>query len=450
MKNSVASFFLKIPSMINSVVYGNSSPDNTNLRFLLTVYFYGGICGVGASISNFILDLDAFITYSAIIMGFVFLAIHRSLFKEWVGFKSGVRLFYFISITYFNMIWFPNAGLDGGIIIFFYLLVIVIMIYSEGLEKWFHLSCIMLNITILIVLEYYFENWATPFPSRLERYVDVWVSILISFIVNYIAISVMLKALHRSNKQLEEKYRIISKDVDLASKVQQAIMSYKLEDNKFDVASIYKPVSGVGGDIYSIDELDQGKVRIFLADATGHGVQAGLVTMLILSEYLKRKLEFLDPGSLIADLNKSFIHHYSDIRAIFTCIVVDLDLENQEISYASAGHIPQILFLDGKSETLEKTGPIIGLKDNASYAINNFKGFEHLKLVLYSDGISEAFNENKEMFGEERLFQLVKNCPINESMHSFLRGLEIEMKEFIQSEPLQDDITILGIQNKLS
>jgi hypothetical protein len=136
MKESVALFFANLGKRINRFIYGNSSPDNTNLRFLLTVYFWGGICGIGASISNFFLELDSYLTYSAVGMAILFLGIHRSLFKEWIGYLAGVRLFYIATLFYFNSMWFANAGLDGGIIIFFYLLVIVIMIYSTGWERY--------------------------------------------------------------------------------------------------------------------------------------------------------------------------------------------------------------------------------------------------------------------------------------------------------------------------
>jgi serine phosphatase RsbU (regulator of sigma subunit) len=303
----------------------------------------------------------------------------------------------------------------------------------------------MFNVSLLLYLDYRFEDWAQPFPGRMERYMDVWFSIIISFIVNYIAISVVLKALHRSNKQLEEKYSIIRKDVDLASKIQQAIMSYDSSETDFDVASIYKPVSGVGGDVYSIDMISKKKARLFLADATGHGVQAGLVTMLILSEYLKKKLEINDPGKLIQELNESFIRHYSDIRAIFTCIVLDWDFEKNKIQYASAGHIPQLMLRKKEVVHLEKTGPIIGLKNAARYRTVTLKDINHTKVLLFSDGITEAFDEGKNMFGEERLVRILRDASHNESMSKVLSEVEAGLDDFLTRSPLQDDLTLIAI-----
>lgn len=250
-------------------------------------------------------------------MATIFFGLHRSLFKEWIGYIAGVRLFYFLAAFFFNLIWFVNAGLDGGILIFFYLLVIVIMIYSEGWERAFHLAMVMTNIIILLTIDYLYEGLAQPYPSRLDRYLDVFVSILISFVVNYIAISVVLTALNRSKSQLESKFNSVQKDMDLASRIQLAIMSTNQKSEFYDFASIYQPVSVVGGDLYSIDNLSSHKIRIFIADATGHGVQAALVTMLILSEYFNKKTKFKDPGKFLAYLNSAFIQHYMDIHAIF-------------------------------------------------------------------------------------------------------------------------------------
>lgn len=430
----------------NRVVFGKVPLDHTRLRFLLTVYFYGGICGLAASVSNFLLNLDPYLTYSATGMGILFLILHRSLFKEWIGYLAGVRLFYAITAFYFNTMWFANSGLDGGILIFFYLLVIVIMIYSDGWERGIYLTAIMTNLTILMILDYKFDNLSIPFPGKFERYMDVWFSIMISFIVNYIAISIVLKALNRSNSQLADKYETIQKDLELAKKIQLAIMSTQSEKEAYDFHAIYRPLSGVGGDLFSIDNITPTKVRIFLADATGHGVQSALVTMLILSEYFNNKLRIQEPGSLIEHLNDSFIRNYSDTRTIFSCVILDWNFATQKILYASAGHIPQLLLLGHKPYLLEKTGPIIGLKKGARYTQKEISLGSEPRLFLFSDGVTETFNPQEKMFGEERLVSIIQSIPWGVPMEQILEDIEIQLKLFAENSPIQDDFTILGIQ----
>jgi serine phosphatase RsbU (regulator of sigma subunit) len=430
----------------NRIVYGDTSLDNTNLRFLLIVYFFGGVCGVLATISNFILDLGIILTGSSFIMATIFFGLHRSLFKEWIGYIAGVRLFYFLAAFFFNLIWFVNAGLDGGILIFFYLLVIVIMIYSEGWERAFHLAMVMTNIIILLTIDYLYEGLAQPYPSRLDRYLDVFVSILISFVVNYIAISVVLTALNRSKSQLESKFNSVQKDMDLASRIQLAIMSTNQKSEFYDFASIYQPVSVVGGDLYSIDNLSSHKIRIFIADATGHGVQAALVTMLILSEYFNKKTKFKDPGKFLAYLNSAFIQHYMDIHAIFSAVILDWDFKKKEIQYSSAGHIPQILLQGTEPFFLERTGPIIGLKKDIKYTTKKIRVKSESKVLLFSDGITEAFNSGNEMFGEERIVSIVNSLPKIVKMEQILSTIQNQLFQFTNGHPLQDDLTILGIQ----
>lgn len=431
---------------MNRIAYGNTPLDNTNLRFLLIVYFYGGVCGVLATITNFILNLGVVLTGSSFFMAVVFFALHRSLFKEWIGYIAGVRLFYSLAAIFFNLIWFANAGLDGGILIFFYLLVIVIMIYSEGWERVFHLALVMTNIMILLTIDYLYEGLAKPYPSRLDRYLDVFVSIFIAFVVNYIAISVVLTALKRSKNLLEAKFNSVQKDMDLASRIQLAIMSTNQTGEFYDFSSIYKPVSVVGGDLYSIDNLSSHKLRIFIADATGHGVQAALVTMLILSEYFNKKTKFKDPGKLLAYLNTAFIQHYIDIHAIFSAVILDWDFKKREIQYSSAGHIPQILLQGTEAAFLERTGPIIGLKKDIKYATKKIRVKDDSKVLLYSDGITEAFNSRNEMFGEERIISAVASLPKTVKMERILFTIQNDLLQFTNGYPLQDDLTILGIQ----
>jgi len=202
----------------------------------------------------------------------------------------------------------------------------------------------------------------------------------------------------------------------------------------------------VGGDLYSIDNLSSHKLRIFIADATGHGVQAALVTMLILSEYFNKKTKFKDPGKLLAYLNTAFIQHYIDIHAIFSAVILDWDFKKREIQYSSAGHIPQILLQGTEAAFLERTGPIIGLKKDIKYATKKIRVKDDSKVLLYSDGITEAFNSRNEMFGEERIISAVASLPKTVKMERILFTIQNDLLQFTNGYPLQDDLTILGIQ----
>jgi serine phosphatase RsbU (regulator of sigma subunit) len=442
-------FISRLLEFHESVIYGTVSFEETGLRFLLTIYFYGGISGLLATIFNFLLGLGPLLVGSTGFMAVTFFVLHRSLFKKWIGYMAGARLFYFIAAVYFNVLWFINGGINGGNIIFFYLLVIVIMIYSFGRERWFNLFFVMTNIAVLFAIEYSFPEMIILYDSRLDRFVDVYISIIISFFVNYVAINVVLTALNRSRKDLETRYRVISDELNLAHRIQDAIVSSKSESSEYyEYSAIYRPISQVGGDLYSVDVLSPSKIRIFLADATGHGVQAALVTMLILSEYSNRK-KISNPGKLISSLNDSFLKNYLEIRAIFSCIVLDWDFKRKQIQYAAAGHIPQVVSLDGVESLIAKTGPILGLKASIQYPTRKLSYKKHARLLCFTDGITEAFNSKNEMFGEEPLRNLFRRSSQNIPMVQIVMEIETELNSFLEGLPLSDDLTLIGIQSKV-
>ncbi|WCL47757.1 PP2C family protein-serine/threonine phosphatase [Leptospira sp. GIMC2001] len=438
-------YFRKIWRIQNRIVYGDISLQETNLRFLLTVYFYGGFCGAAATLFNIVLDLNIYLTLVTAFMAVLFFGFHRSLFKSWLSYNFGVRLFYYISASYFNLLWFLNAGIDGGNIIFFYLLVVVIMIFSEGRERIFHLVVISINVVVLFLVDYHYPNLSLDYPSRLDRYVDVLVSVVIALFVNYIAISVVLNALKRNRIDSEKKYKLLSQDLNLAKKIQKTILpSRNLISELFKVTTHYQPMTEIGGDVYSVDELSSTKLRFFIADATGHGVQAALVTMLILSEYLNRKTEYSDPAKLLTSLNRAFLNNYQDLHAIFSCVVLDWDFKRRKIYYASAGHIPQIIMDETGVKFLEKTGPIIGLKPNAEYRRNKIRLNGDSKLLLFTDGLTEAFDEQKNMYGEERIVSFFDQSDSNLDSAKLMNKVLDDLKIFLRNSYIQDDLTIVA------
>jgi len=434
-------------SQLDRIVYGNVPSEDTKLRFLLTVYFYGGFCGIVATLSNSILGLDPTGNYAVFVMGILFFILHRFLFRRKISYTAGFRFFYLFSALCFNILWFFNGGINGAIVIFYYLLVIVIMIYSEGWERAFNLFLVMFNIFCLMYVDYNYPELITQYPSDFARYLDMYVSILICLFVNYIAISVVLTALKKANKELQDKYISINRDLKLASKIQYSVMPIQYRVEGFELASIYKPLTEVGGDIFSIDERGDGKIRIFLADATGHGVQAGLVTMLILSEYISQKSDFDSPGDLVSVLNEIFIQKFSDIKAIFPCLVLDWDRSTNQISYASAGQIPQFLVRQHEVFDLEKTGPIIGLKKGIQYPTKNLSILDGDTLLLFTDGLTEAFDVTRSMYGDVRLGKFIMTRSVDTySLNGYLSLMYEDLLNFIGNVELQDDLTVVAIR----
>ncbi len=121
-------------------------------------------------------------------------------------------------------------------------------------------------------------------------------------------------ALEYAYSQVTEAYQSIQEDISLARRIQENILQSRIGDDspfKFDIR--FYPMSEVGGDIYDIVEIKQGILRVMLADATGHGIQAALVTMLIKGEYEKLKNQHIAPSELMEILNTEFFNRYGNL-----------------------------------------------------------------------------------------------------------------------------------------
>jgi serine phosphatase RsbU (regulator of sigma subunit) len=243
--------------------------------------------------------------------------------------------------------------------------------------------------------------------------------------------------------ELKQALLTLNNGLKTAKRIQSNLLtpeSLQLDRVSFSVA--YLPLEQVGGDLYDIFQMDDGTVRIFLADATGHGVQAALMTMSIFSEYQSIKKYPLHPNDILTILNQQYYYRYYFLNTYFTCILVDIDVLNGKVSYASAGHPTQYIFYKDSLHSLDTTGKLMGVINNITYKELIFEDLSQGRLVLFSDGIFEGMNQSQDELGEEKFLEILKthkNLPSQKMMQETLESV----KQFLHQSPFQDDITFL-------
>ena len=249
--------------------------------------------------------------------------------------------------------------------------------------------------------------------------------------------------------QLELNLNVIQSDLSTARKIQSSILSQADKTiGELEITVRYLPLTEVGGDFFDITELRPGLVRVFLADATGHGVQAALITMAIKTLYESLKRGLYSVHELLYYLNNEFLHSFQNLNQFFTCIIVDIDTNKNKIRYSSAGHPPQFLIRGNKITKLEKTGRLVGAISKTQYTSKEEEFDSDSGLLLFTDGLTEEWNMEKDEFGEERVEELIQNSgniPIGKYVDEILK----EQKRFMGSIPAQDDISVIGIHRKL-
>ncbi|PKL13872.1 MAG: hypothetical protein CVV50_03010, partial [Spirochaetae bacterium HGW-Spirochaetae-6] len=210
-----------------------------------------------------------------------------------------------------------------------------------------------------------------------------------------------------TEKALVEKK--LQEDLFLAKRLQRNILaSSKIKEENIKLHVVFEPMQEVGGDIYDIFRTPEGKIRIFLADATGHGIQAALTTMIIKAEYEKIKNSLDGPEVILNQLNHSFYKNYYHLSVFFTAVLVDIEVEGEDISYASAGHPRQMILRKKGVDVFGETGKMVGLVENLNCRGHKIKLESGEVLLLFTDGIYEEFNADAQELGEEGLLSIVE------------------------------------------
>jgi serine phosphatase RsbU (regulator of sigma subunit) len=252
--------------------------------------------------------------------------------------------------------------------------------------------------------------------------------------------------LNQANERLHAILKNIKSDMQLAKKIQEKLLPERKDYPDINFSIYYELLFEIGGDIYDIIKVRDGYYRIFLGDATGHGIQAALTTSLIKGEYDKIRNENVNPADLLRKLNRSFMAQYKSLNVFFSAIILDINLNTKKITFSSAGHPPQFLLFQGKSVSMEKKGKIIGLLEDVRYGYETLEYLGDAKLFLFTDGLFEEFNEDKDMFGEERILEIL-TANSDKSAEYLIRNCLSELKKFTgYSSRLEDDITVIGAE----
>jgi len=205
-----------------------------------------------------------------------------------------------------------------------------------------------------------------------------------------------LRFLTTSNQKiyqdLDDIYSKLKKDLLFSTLIQKTVLTENYNKNKFSINTIYIPTDDIGGDIYHILGIPKNKLRVLIADATGHGVQAALITLAIDSQYSHYKKDMPTPGEILSAMNHFFYTKYYNLGLFFTAFILDIDLEKNIITYSGAGHPDQLLLQNNKIELLQSFNPPIGVLDKIEFK-NRTTTFNKEGLIcLFTDGLLEESN----------------------------------------------------------
>jgi len=253
------------------------------------------------------------------------------------------------------------------------------------------------------------------------------------------------------NKRLfveELEKQKLEEELDIARDIQQNLLPSSIpEFENFNIAAINMSSKQVGGDYYDIVPLKNGKFCVAIADVSGKGAPASLMMANIqafLQVICRQEVDITESTGMINDL---IYANSSDGRFItfFWGVICD---KTKEFHYVNAGHNPPLLIRNGKIKKLKKGGIILGVVETTKPYLSEVVTLKTDDVViLFTDGISEALNDQGEEFSDERLEEIALRLS-SRSATEILEGIKQEVQEFAEGASQSDDITMVVIKVK--
>jgi len=271
---------------------------------------------------------------------------------------------------------------------------------------------------------------------------------LLSDLATQTAPAVRVAQLVRQQQQEAQERERIEQELRVARLIQQTLLPKTLPELPgYDVAAYYQPAREVGGDFYDFLDLEDGRMGFVVGDVTDKGVPAALV-MATTRTMLRAAAQRLDtPGEVLKRVNDVLVQEIPP-NMFVTCLYAILERESGRLIYANAGHDLPYRRRAGRSEGAEELrarGMPLGLMPGMGYEEKEILLEKGESILFYSDGLVEAHDAHREMFGFPRLQGLVgTHRSGGSSLVSFLLS---ELSRFTGEDwEQEDDITLVTLE----
>jgi sigma-B regulation protein RsbU (phosphoserine phosphatase) len=198
----------------------------------------------------------------------------------------------------------------------------------------------------------------------------------------------------------------IQKELDLARSIQLSLLPGEFPTStRFRVAARYVPMTSVAGDLYDYLIADDLYAGLLIADVSGHGVPAALIASMVKMAASSQRVNADRPARLLAGMNRALCGNTQG--QFVTAAYVHLDASKSELRYAAAGHPAMLILRRGAIEEVSENGLLLAVAENAAYSEKTLALEAGDRLLLYTDGLTEARNAQGTLFGEEALAALL-------------------------------------------
>jgi sigma-B regulation protein RsbU (phosphoserine phosphatase) len=418
----------------------------------LSLISFGAFCflyGARTSALKFLFDIPLsfwsythwFITYLVPVPAWLF--VEQFLGKGW---KSSIRRLWQIQII-FSIIAISVSGyshdlaaamVGNNIMAIIGILVVLANLFQSNLQWSRELKVLRLGFFIFATMAL-FENIA---PLLQKGYGG---SILegLGFLI---FICLLIYAVAHRFFQNEKELITISHELETARQIQSFILPGETVNIKgLRLAARYVPMASVAGDFYDFVKVDEKRLGILVADVSGHGVPAALISSMVKIAFVSNTTHATNPAEVLGGINKVLC---GKLESDFvTAGYLFLDTEEKNMTYAGAGHLPLLLWRAAEKKIYEfrEKGIILGQFEDIQFKNITFTLKPDDRIILYTDGIVETFNPAHTLFGFERLKEFIVShakLPAGQFADALIQQI-FKWSGKPSEDSLDDDLTLI-------
>jgi serine phosphatase RsbU (regulator of sigma subunit) len=243
----------------------------------------------------------------------------------------------------------------------------------------------------------------------------------------------------------------LEREIQLAREIQQIFIPRQLPQlHDWELAAMWRAARQVAGDFYDLIELPDKRLGLVVADVADKGMPAALFMALTRTLVRAAATEETSPAAVLVRVNDLLVpdaQHGMFVTAAYAI----LSLETGELRYANAGHCLPLVLRSGSRapERLPKGGTALGVLADLSLQEHTTTVAPGDSLILYTDGITEAFSPRGELFGERRLLRVMQRSVQTRngcSAQALLETLLASVQTFTKNAPASDDLTAVVLR----
>ena len=261
---------------------------------------------------------------------------------------------------------------------------------------------------------------------------------------------------HNLVKITSEKERYET-ELKLASEIQYSMIPKDFEEvhdkfcDKIELWGIMKAARQVGGDFYDYFQIDEDNIGFVIGDVSGKGISAALImvkAMTLIQDYAK---QYKDLSKAFYEANNSLCEENVENHFV-TCWLGKINVKTMELSFVNAGHNPPLIKLNNNDFEYMDIEPelVLAAMENMNYKTHIIPLTKEDTIFLYTDGVTEANDNYKGFYGEERLKNII-NAHKNDDVNTIIKSIEEDIKAFCNYEEQFDDTTmfIIRVNNQM-